>query len=41
MESSPQRYAKNVLETTVDRGVTRANDFLKDRKLLAVQFDKA
>ena len=40
IESSAKWYAKNVRETPMDRVVKKANDFLKDRKLLAVPFDK-
>ena len=40
IESSAKWYAKNVRETPMYRGVKKANDFLKDLKLLAVPFDK-
>ena len=40
IESSAKSYAKNVRETPMDRGVKKANDFLKDQKLLAVPVDK-
>ena len=40
IESSAKWYAKSVRETPMDRGVKKANDFLKDQKLLAVPFDK-
>ena len=40
IESSAKWYAKNVRETPMDRGVKKANDFLKDQKLLAVPFHK-
>ena len=39
-ESSAKCHAKNVRETPMDRGAKKANDFLKDQKLLAVPFDK-
>ena len=39
IESSAKWYAKNVRETPMDRVVKKANDFLKDQKLLAVPFD--
>ena len=39
IELSAKWYAKNVRETRMDRGVKKANDFLKDQKLLAVPFD--
>ena len=40
IEPSAKWYAKNVRETPMDRGVKKANDFLKDQKLIAVSFDK-
>ena len=40
IESSAKWYANNVRETPMDRGVKKANDFLKDQKLPAVPFDK-
>ena len=40
IESSAKWYAKNVRETPMDRGVKKANVFLKDQKLLAVIFIK-
>ena len=40
IESSAKWNAKNVLETPMDRVVKKANDFLKEQKLLAVLFDK-
>ena len=40
IELSAKWYAKNVSETPMDIRVKKANDFLKDQKLLAVPFDK-
>ena len=40
IESSAKWYAKNERETPMDRGVKKANEFLKDQKQMAVPFDK-
>ena len=40
IESSAKWYAKNLSETPMDRGVKKANKFLKDQKQIAVLFDK-
>ena len=40
IESSEKWYAKNVRETSMDRGVSKFKDFLKDQKLLAVPVNK-
>ena len=40
IEASAKRYAKNVRETPLDRGVKKVHDYLKANDLLAVPFDK-
>ena len=40
IKSSAKWYAKNVRETTMDRGVKKRNDLLRNQKSQAVRFDK-
>ena len=40
IEASAKWCAKNVRETSLDRGVKKVHDYLKDNDLLAVPFDK-
>ena len=40
IEASAKWYAKNIRETSLDRGVKKVHDYLKANDLLAVPFDK-